>query len=81
MENEFYNKYMKYKFPGLLGPLKKTKKYNSINYKEAYKLINEYKKIFKKNERPLNNKIENKEYISNVLISNTYTNEQKPKQK
>ena len=45
MEEEFYNKYMKYNFPGLTGPLKKTKKYNSIDYTKAYELLNEYKRL------------------------------------
>lgn len=45
MEEEFYNKYMKYNFPGLNGPLKKTQKYNSIDYTKAYELLNEYKKL------------------------------------
>ena len=45
MEEEFYNKYMKYNFPGLTGPLKKTQKYNSIDYTKAYELLNEYKKL------------------------------------
>ena len=44
MEREFHTKYMRYKFPGLMGPFKKTKKYNSIDYTKAYKLIEEYKK-------------------------------------
>ena len=43
MEKEFYNKYMKYDFPGLTGPFKKTQKYNSIDYTEAHSLIDEYK--------------------------------------
>lgn len=43
MEREFYYKYMKYDFPGLLGPIKKTQKYNSIDYANAYKLIDDYK--------------------------------------
>ena len=43
MEKEFYNKYMKYNFPSFRGLLKKTHKYNSINYKKAYILINKYK--------------------------------------
>ena len=45
MEKEFYNKYMKYDFPGLTGPLKKTQKYNSIDYTKAYELIDEYKSL------------------------------------
>ena len=45
MEEEFYNKYMKYNFPGLNGPWKKTQKYNSIDYTKAYELLNEYKKL------------------------------------
>ena len=45
MEIEFYDKYMKYDFPGLTGPLKKTKKYNSIDYTQAYELLDEYKKL------------------------------------
>ena len=44
MENEFHNKYMKYNFPGLTGPLKKTQKYNSIDYTKAWELIDEYKR-------------------------------------
>jgi len=44
MEKEFYNKYMKYKFPGLMGPFKKTQKYNSIDYTKAYELIEQYKR-------------------------------------
>lgn len=44
MEREFYTKYMKHKFPGLMGPFKKTKKYNSIDYTKAYRLIEEYKR-------------------------------------
>lgn len=44
MEEEFHNKYMKYKFPGLTGPLKKTQKYNSIDYTKAYALIDKYQK-------------------------------------
>ena len=43
MEEEFYDKYMKYEFPGLTGPFKKTQKYNSIDYTKAYLLIDEYK--------------------------------------
>ena len=45
MEKEFYNKYMKYNFPGLTGPLKKTQKYNSIDYTQAYELLDEYKRL------------------------------------
>lgn len=45
MEEEFYNKYMKYNFPGLTGPLKKAQKYNSIDYTKAYDLLNEYKRL------------------------------------
>ena len=44
MEKEFYNRYMKHEFPGILGPLKKVIKYNSLNYTDAYKLIEQYKK-------------------------------------
>ena len=47
MEREFYTKYMKYKFPGLMGPFKKTKKYNSIDYTKAYDLLEHYKKNMK----------------------------------
>lgn len=45
MEEEFYNKYMKYNFPELTGPLKKAQKYNSIDYTKAYDLLNEYKRL------------------------------------
>lgn len=44
MEKEFYHKYMKYSFPGITGPIKKTQKYNMIDYTNAYLLIKEYKK-------------------------------------
>ena len=44
MEEEFHNKYMKYDFPGLTGPIKKTQKYNTIDYTKAYILIEEYKR-------------------------------------
>lgn len=43
MTSEFYVKYMKHEFPGLTGPLKKIKKYDEIDYKEVYKLIDEYR--------------------------------------
>jgi len=43
MEEEFYNKYYKYKFPGLNGPIEKAKKYNDINYDNIYKFINNFK--------------------------------------
>lgn len=43
MEVEFYHKYMKHKFPGPNGHIEKTKKYNSIDYSNAYDLINDYK--------------------------------------
>lgn len=46
MECEFYTKYMKYNFPGLMGPFKKTKKYNSIDYSKAYDLLEHYKKKY-----------------------------------
>lgn len=44
MEQEFYTKYMKYNFPGAQGPLNKMKKYDEIDYTEAYELIEEYNK-------------------------------------
>ena len=44
MEKEFYNKYMKYNFPGITGPFNKTKKYNSIDYTEVYVFMDNYKK-------------------------------------
>jgi len=59
MEEEFYDKYMKYEFPGLTGPFKKTQKYNSINYTKAYLLIDEYKeKIGSKKDNVLSKTIE-----------------------
>ncbi len=45
MEKEFYDKYYKYDFPGLTGSLKKTQKYNSIDYTQAYELLDEYKRL------------------------------------
>ena len=35
---------MKYDFHGLTGPLRKTQKYNMIDYTNAHLLIKEYKK-------------------------------------
>lgn len=59
MEEEFYDKYMKYEFPGLTGPFKKTQKYNSIDYTKAYLLIDEYKeKIGSKKDNVLSKTIE-----------------------
>lgn len=59
MEEEFYDKYMKYEFPGLTGPFKKTQKYNSIDYTKAYLLIDEYKeKISSKKDNVLSKTIE-----------------------
>lgn len=87
MEKEFYSKYMKYKFPGLTGPLKKTQKYNSIDYTKAYALINEYKRklqkqaetetektIHQKSSQNTNNKI-NSNHI-NTRINTQTTNSQ-----
>ena len=48
MEKEFYHKYMKYKFPGITGPIKKVQKYNSIDYSNVYKVIEQYKEENKK---------------------------------
>lgn len=45
MEEEFYNKYYKYKFPGLTGPFEKAQKYNDINYSKAHELINNYNNL------------------------------------
>lgn len=42
MEEEFYDKYIKYKFPGLTGPIEKTKKYNEIDYSKVYDMLEEY---------------------------------------
>ena len=36
MEKEFYNKYMKYKFPEIIGPIQKVKKYNTVDYTNVY---------------------------------------------
>lgn len=41
MEQEFQNKYYSKKFPGLLGPIKKTRAYKQINYLKAKKLVEE----------------------------------------
>lgn len=51
MNKEFYNKYMKYSFPGITGPIKKTKKYDSIDYTEVYKLIDNYKMSINNNDK------------------------------
>lgn len=51
MEKEFYNKYMKYDFPGITGPIKKTQKYNSLDYTKAYILIKQYKDEINKSKR------------------------------
>lgn len=88
MEKEFYHKYMKYKFYGFLGPFKKAKKYNSIDYTEAYALIDKYKKnlqisIKQSNKDNDNNKVikynkqeEIKENISSPLKKISYLKNQ-----
>ena len=43
MEKEFYQKYYKYNFPGITGPLKKTIKYREIDYTKVLEKIYEYK--------------------------------------
>lgn len=43
MNKEFYPKYYDKSFPGLLGPLKKTKAYSKINYEKVYQLLKDYK--------------------------------------
>ena len=43
MEKEFREKYYKYKFPGILGPLKKTMKYKQIDYSKVIEKIENYK--------------------------------------
>lgn len=43
MEKEFYNKYMKYKFPGIDGMYEKVEKYNTIDYFSVYDLIENYR--------------------------------------
>lgn len=50
MNKEFYPKYYDKSFPGLLGPLKKTKAYSEINYEKVYQLIKDYKTKQKKKE-------------------------------
>lgn len=49
MEEEFYNKYYKFKYPGLLGPINKAKKYDEINYENAHELIDSYKLLVEHN--------------------------------
>lgn len=44
MEMEFNSKYMSHKYPGVMGPFKKTKNYETIDYSRAYELLDEYKK-------------------------------------
>ena len=43
MDEEFYGKYYKFKYPGLNGPFEKAKRYEEIDYSNAMKLIEEYK--------------------------------------
>ena len=43
MEKEFYNKYSKYDFPGITGPIKKVQKYKQIDYNKIYSILNDYK--------------------------------------
>jgi len=48
MEEEFYYKYMRHKFPGITGPIKKMKMYETLDYRESYKLIKKYKNNIKR---------------------------------
>lgn len=73
MEMEFNNKYMKYDFPGITGPIKKTQKYNTINYSRAYQMIEEYKR--KHNILTPNNKIRKKRnnngFVNTIILMAT----------
>ncbi|MDD4547860.1 MAG: hypothetical protein PHI05_03880 [Bacilli bacterium] len=61
MEKEFQDKYYKYKFPGITGPLKKAKKYNQLDYSEVYTVLYNYRQndlevMVKDNEKLPTNK-------------------------
>ena len=45
MEIQFTSYYSK-DFPGLIGPLQKTREYDKIDYNNVYKIINDYKNTF-----------------------------------
>lgn len=51
MENEFDEKYYRYRFPGIMGPIKKTLKYNEIDYTKVCEKIEEYKERQKSQKR------------------------------
>lgn len=52
MDDEFKSKYYDkmHEFDGVLGPIKKINAYNSLNYDEVYKAINNYKNELKQLE-------------------------------
>ena len=60
MNNEF-ERYISKSYPGVLGPLKKTKSYNDINYDKAWELIKDYEKKLKEKQVSFNKNVENTE--------------------
>lgn len=86
MNEEFYDKYMRYDFPGITGPLKKTQKYNSVDYTKAYALIEDYKKRHKisksisadvlKDEHSKQKILENKKTINEKQVEQQVVNKQ-----
>lgn len=43
MEKEFQEKYYKYNYPGINGPIEKARRYADIDYSRAYELLDKYK--------------------------------------
>jgi len=43
MDEEFYEKYYKYRFDGVNGPFEKAEKYRDIDYSNAFNLIEDFK--------------------------------------
>ena len=72
MEKEFYTKYMKYDFPGITGPIKKTQKYNMIDYTNAYLLIKEYKKSHNMSDISEQSNYKRKKSIKETKITGLY---------
>ena len=70
MEEEFYNKYYKFDFPGLNGPFEKAKKYNDINYEKAHHYIEKF--ILSLVQFPLKNRIGNFYFV--FLLSHQIQN-------
>lgn len=63
-----FEPYISKSYPGILGPLKKTKSYENINYDKAYELIRKYEQSLKKEKSNITiESFNDKETIKNTI--------------